>query len=464
MSDPRRAIPSVDSLLASAELHALLSRYPRSRVLDAAREAIAAVRARVERGDAVGDLTSAAAYARDAERLLAAGDVPSLRRVINATGVVLHTNLGRAPLAANAVDAMLAAARDYTNLEYDLDEGERGSRYVHCASLLRELTGAEGALVVNNAAAALVLALKTVARGAGVVVSRGELVEIGGGFRIPEIMERSAARLVEVGATNRTRLRDYEAALEDASVRAVLKVHRSNFRITGFTEESSVAELAGLARKRGVPLLYDLGSGLMFDAADFGLPVEPTPRDALAAGADLVMFSGDKLLGGPQSGILLGSAALVAEMRSNPLCRALRVDKVTLAGLEATLRLYRDPVRARAEVPTLRMLAADRAQLADRAQRLAEELTHAGVRCRVVDAAGAVGGGTFPEVELPSCAIELEAARADALARALRGGDPPVIGRIVRDRLGLDVRTVLPGQEYDLVHRVIEAQAQVASS
>ncbi|MEQ1858207.1 MAG: L-seryl-tRNA(Sec) selenium transferase [Longimicrobiales bacterium] len=462
LSDPRRAIPSVDALLASSEVQALLARYPRNRVVDALRERIAAARARAERGQGVDDLASVSGYAGDAERALAEGDVPSLRRVINATGVVLHTNLGRAPLAAAAVEAMLAAARDYTNLEYDLGEGARGSRYVHCASLLCELTGADGALVVNNAAAALVLALNTVARGAGVVVSRGELVEIGGGFRIPEILERSGARMVEVGATNRTRLRDYEAALEDPSVRAILKVHRSNFRITGFTEEASLPELSQFARTRGVPLLYDLGSGLMVDAADLGLSGEPRPHDALAAGADLVMFSGDKLLGGPQAGIVLGRSSLIAEMRANPLCRALRVDKVTLAGLEATLRLYRDPVRARAEIPTLRMLATDQNELRERAGRVAAALSEGGVPCRVVDAAGAVGGGTFPEVDLPSYAVQLDEAHADLLARALRDGDPPVIGRIVNDRLGLDVRTVLPGQEADLVRRVREALAQLA--
>ena len=462
MSDPRRSIPSVDSLLASAEFGPLLQRYPRSRVVEAARGSIGEVRALVERGHAGADVASPSLYARDAERALSAADVPSLRRVINGTGVVLHTNLGRAPLAAAAVDAMVAAARDYTNLEYDLDAGARGSRYEHCASLLCELTGAEGALAVNNAAGALVLAVNTLARDAGVVVSRGELVEIGGGFRIPEILERSGARLVEVGSTNRTRLGDYEDALSDASVRAILKVHRSNFRITGFTEEASLAELAGLAARHGIPLVHDLGSGLMIEASEVGLTVEPRPHDSLAAGADLVTFSADKLLGGPQAGILLGRAVLIVAMRQNPLCRALRVDKVTLAGLEATLRLYRDPARARAEIPTLRMLAASEQDLAERAERLASSLSAEGVRCRVVEAASAVGGGTFPEVELPSRAVEISGPSATELARALRDGDPPVIGRILDDRLVLDLRTVLPGQEVDLVRRVREAVAGTA--
>jgi len=459
VGDPRSAIPSVDSLLASADVAPLLERYPRSRVREAVRGSVDAVRSRVGRGEDVGDVTRPGLYAGDAERLLEAGDVPSLRRVINATGVVLHTNLGRAPLAASAVEAMLAAAREYTNLEYDLEAGERGSRYVHCVSLLRELTGAEDALVVNNAAAALVLALNTLARGRGVVVSRGELVEIGGGFRIPEILERSGATLVEVGATNRTRLPDYERALEESDVAVILKVHRSNFRITGFTEEAPLGELADLAKRRDLPLVHDLGSGLMVEGHSLGLEGETRPHDSLAAGADLVAFSGDKLLGGPQAGVVLGAAELVARLRSNPLCRALRVDKVTLAGLEETLRLYRDPARAVAEIPTLRMLAADPSPVRERAERVASALGRTGVACQVKETAGAVGGGTFPGHELRSWAVALAGADVGALARALRAGAPPVVGRIVDDELLLDLRTVLPGQEDELIGAVVRAHA-----
>ena len=458
MSDPRSAIPSVDSLLASAEFGILLGRYPRGRVLEAARRSVDDVRARLGRGENVVDIGLPAAYAHGARRLLAEGDVSSLRTVINATGVVLHTNLGRAPLAASAVEAMLAAARAYTNLEFDLEAGERGSRYVHCVSLLTELTGAEDALVVNNAAAALVLALNTLARGRGVLVSRGELVEIGGGFRIPEILERSGARLVEVGATNRTRLRDYEAALEEGDASVVLKVHRSNFRITGFTEEASLAQLAELARGRGLALVHDLGSGLMIDPEALGLSDEPRPQESLAAGADLVAFSGDKLLGGPQAGLVLGRRELVARMRSNPLCRALRVDKVTLAGLEATLRLYRDPPRALREIPTLRMLSTAPAELEARARGVASALAEGGVTCDVVSTEGAVGGGTFPGATLPSRAVALSTADAAGLAAALRAGEPPVVGRIVEDRLLLDLRTVLPGEEEPLVESVLRAE------
>jgi L-seryl-tRNA(Ser) seleniumtransferase len=383
-----------------------------------------------------------------------AEDVPSLRPVINATGVVLHTNLGRAPLAAAAREAMARAATGYDNLEMDLETGRRGSRYVHCAALLAELAGASAALVVNNAAAALVLALDTVARGRGVAVSRGELIEIGGGFRIPEILGRSGASLVEVGSTNRTRASDYEEAVAAAGVAAILKVHRSNFRMSGFTEEASLTELARLCRGNGLPLLYDLGSGLFADPAALGLPPEPRPPEALAAGADLVVASGDKLLGGPQAGLVMGREDLVAAMRSNPLCRALRLDKVTLAGLEATLRLYRDPARALVEIPTLRMLAAPAAALRGRAEALRARLAAAGVQaCGAEPCSGAVGGGTYPEVELSSWAVVI-GGEAETLAAALRAGVPPVVGRIEDGRVLLDVRTVDPAEEEELVRCV----------
>jgi L-seryl-tRNA(Ser) seleniumtransferase len=456
VSDPRSRIPSVDALVGSPDFEPLLDGYPRARVVAAARGAVADVREAIARGAGPDDPSSPAAYAELAARELAASEVPSLRRVINATGVVLHTNLGRAPLAESAAAAMVAAALEYSNLEYDLDAGERGSRYAHCVSLLTELTGAEDALVVNNAAAALVLALTTLAAGAGVVVSRGELVEIGGGFRIPEILERSGARLVEVGSTNRTRAEDYRNAIEAGGVRAVLKVHRSNFRITGFTEEASLEDLAALAGEHGVPLLHDLGSGLLVEPERLGLPREPRPQESLRAGTDVVAFSGDKLLGGPQAGILLGRPGVITRLRQDPMCRALRVDKGTLAALEATLRLYREPERALAEIPTLRMLAARPAELAAQADALAAGLAASGVECRVVDSAGAVGGGTFPGVELPSRAVEILAPSVTELARALRLGDPPVVGRVLDDALLLDVRTVLPGQEEDLTRRIRE--------
>jgi L-seryl-tRNA(Ser) seleniumtransferase len=456
VTDPRGRIPSVDSLVASEAFVPLVARYTRARVVIATRAVVDEVRSALVAGGDDMDPTAPGRYAEGVEARLAAAETASLRSVINATGVVLHTNLGRAPLAAGAVEAMRAAASEYTNLEYDLDEGARGSRYVHCVELLTELTGAEDALVVNNAAGALVLAMSALAYGRAVLVSRGELIEIGGGFRIPEILGRAGATLVEIGTTNRTRLADYEAALDDHGPAVILKVHRSNFRISGFTEEATVADLAGLADARGVALVHDLGSGLFADHAALGLPDEPTPARSLADGAGVVVVSGDKLLGGPQAGIVVGRSALVQAMRASPLCRALRVDKVTLAGLEATLRLYRDPRRALHEIPTLRMLSTPAEALRAAADRLAARLGGDGVACRVREHDGAVGGGTYPETSLASWAIALEGG-ADALARALREGDPPVVGRIVDDTLLLDVRTVLPGQEEALARRVVEA-------
>jgi len=469
MNDPRSRIPSVDSLMEAEETRPLIESHGRQRVVDAIRAVVDEVRSEIGaslRGSRPERWVEAVTtYVARATARLDAAEIPSLRRVINATGVVLHTNFGRAPLASAAVGAMRVAAAEYTNLEFDLSTGSRGSRYTHCVSLLTELTGAEDALVVNNAAGALVLAVSTVAWGGGVAVSRGELVEIGGGFRIPEVLERAGARLVEVGSTNRTRLADYEDSLRSGTVVAILKVHRSNFRLMGFTEEVMPAELAGLAGAHGVPLIHDLGSGLMTDPVALGLPDEPRAADSLAAGSNVVVVSGDKLLGGPQAGIIVGDAAWVGRMRQNPICRALRVDKVTLAGLEATLRIYRDPLRARAEIPTLRMLEADEASLEKRATTLRDRIVGRGAAAAVVATRGAVGGGTFPGVELPSHAVQLASEEgAEALARALRDGDPPVVGRIVDDRLLLDVRTILPGQEDDLVRRVAESVAPTSGT
>lgn len=459
VTDPRRHIPAVDGLLASPPFAALMGEYPRERIATALRGAV-----EVER-QALAGVVSAPTGLEDpawwagrvAERLRAS-DVPSLRPVINATGVVLHTNLGRAPLARAAREAMARAAHGYDNLELDLESGRRGSRYVHCADLVAELTGAPAALVVNNAAAALMLALATVARGRGVVVSRGELVEIGGGFRIPEILERSGARLVEVGSTNRTRVADFDKALRGGDVAAILKVHRSNFRMSGFTEEASLSELAPLCVEVGIPLLYDLGSGLLADPAALGLPPEPRAGEALVQGADLVVVSGDKLLGGPQAGLVVGREDLVAAMRSDPMCRALRVDKVTLAGLEATLRLYRDPERALREIPTLRMLRAGADEVRARAEAMAVRLRALGVPCAAVPHEGAVGGGTYPDVTLPSWAVRLDpSGGAEGLVSALRRQDPPVVGRVEDEGVLLDLRTVDPDEEDALVGAVAVA-------
>ena len=398
----------------------------------------------------------AAAIALRVSARLADQDRPSLTRVINATGVVLHTNLGRAPLAPSAVDAVVRAASGYVNLEYDVAAGARGSRYVHCAALLRELTGAEDALVVNNNAAALVLALNTLASDRAAVISRGELVEIGGSFRVAEIMARSGARLREVGSTNRTHASDYRDAI-GADTGVVLKVHRSNFTVHGFTSEVGIPELREVCA--AVPLLHDLGSGLLLESALLGLPPELTVRAAVAEGADLVTFSGDKLLGGPQAGIIAGRADLIGRMRANPLCRALRVDKLTLAALEATLMLYREPARAMGEIPALRMLAVDVDALEERAAALQLSLRARGYEVEIVKGESMVGGGAFPEAARAAALVALPAARhsAAALESRLRAGAPPVIARISGGRVLLDLRTVLDDEFGRLAELVADA-------
>jgi len=461
VTDPRRLIPSVEQLLETGEFEALLVDHPRSLVVAQLRDEIERVRREIADANLPPEhVESVAPYAEAVRQRLATVLTPSLRPVINGTGVVLHTNLGRAPLARSAVEAM-AGAQGYTNLEYDVEEGARGSRYDHCAQLLCELTGAEDALVVNNGAAALVLALSTEARGRHALVSRGELVEIGGGFRIPEVMESSGALLCEVGSTNRTRIEDYREAMSDGDIALILKVHRSNFRITGFTEEADLRDLALLGSEHGVGVVHDLGSGLMLEAAQLGLPEEPRPTDSLAAGVDVVAFSGDKLLGGPQAGILVGKRDPIARMRRNPLCRALRVDKTTLLALEATLRLYREPARALREIPTLAMLSADQVTLRKRAETLAAELTGNGVVVAAVELSSVVGGGTFPEVELPSYGLRVQSAAggADGLARAARSALPPLVGRVEDQAFLIDLRTVLDWQDTEVVRIVAECAA-----
>lgn len=446
MSDARRNLPSVSALLERDAIRALQDRAPRSLVVDAVRSAIETVRA------------GSPAPANDAEWVAAIDAAltrvqrPSLRRVINATGVVLHTNLGRAPLAAAALEAVQRIATGYANLEYDVDRGARGSRYSHCVALLRELTGAEDALVVNNNAAALVLALNTLAVGRGVLISRGELVEIGGSFRIPDIMERSGARLVEVGTTNRTHLADYEQALTD-DIGAVMKVHRSNFAMEGFVAEVDSRALAELVRPRGVPFVHDLGSGLLLPLDHLGLAGEPTAADVVRGGAGLVTMSGDKLLGGPQAGIIVGRADIVGRLRDNPLTRALRVDKLTIATLEATLALYRDPERARREIPVLAMLGRTRDALRKRANDLRGALNNLGT---VVESIASVGGGAFPNAGIPSFALAFSN-DAQSLEQRLRLGEPAVIGRIAEGRLLLDLRTVQPEEDAMLAEAIRSA-------
>jgi L-seryl-tRNA(Ser) seleniumtransferase len=449
MSDPRRGLPGVDVLLASPAFQVLLQEHPRGRVTDAVREVLAGVRRTlVESGDKT-TFPDEETYADMARGLLQAWDLPSLRSAINATGVVLHTNLGRAPLSEAAKEAMARAATGYTNLEFDLERGERGSRYVHCVDLLREITGAPDALVVNNNAAAVVLGLNTWAAGREVLVSRGELVEIGGGFRIPDMLSRSGAALREIGTTNRTRIEDYREGATEGDTAAILKVHRSNFRISGFTEEASLDELGDLARELGLFLFHDLGSGLLADPELLGLPPEPRAPASLRSGAQAVAISGDKLLGGPQAGIILGEQEIIGAMRRNPLCRAFRVDKVTLAGLQATLRHYLDPAEAIREIPALRMLATPLPVLETRAGKLASALEGAALDVRVAEGMGMVGGGTFPGVDLPTITlrVKIPGSSPQALSRRLRAGTPPVICRVESDDLVFDLRTVDPRED-----------------
>jgi L-seryl-tRNA(Ser) seleniumtransferase len=453
-ADLRRALPAVGSLLELEGVRRLQPALPRQLVVDAVRSVVERVRQAAI--PAPGD---DAAWVLAIESALEERERPTLRRVINATGVVLHTNLGRAPLADAALDAMRAVAQGFSTLEYDVGTGGRGSRHAHCASLLTELTGAEDAVVVNNCAAALVLALNTFCDGRDAVISRGELVEIGGSFRVPDIMARSGARLVEVGTTNRTHADDYRRALS-ARTGALVSVHRSNFTLEGFVATVPVRELAPIAAQAQVPLLHDFGSGLLLDLAPWGLASEPTARDAVSAGASLVMMSGDKLLGGPQAGIIVGRAELIDALRRNPLARALRVDKLTLAALDATLRLYRDPARALTDVPVLRMLTTPVAALEERAARLVATLVAQGVSphvARVARTEATVGGGAFPGAQIPSAALSLGVASAEHLEAALRGATVPVVGRIAEGKVLLDLRAVGPELDDELATMVAKA-------
>lgn len=421
-----RDLPSVDELLRDARLAA----EPRSLALAAARSALARARAEIRAGAEPGDLVELAL----AE--LAAGRRPRLRRVLNASGVLVHTNLGRAPLAAAALERVVEVGRGYSNLEYDTSSGTRGSRQDHLAPLVRRLTGAEGALVVNNNAAAVLLALAALAEGREVLVSRGELIEIGDGFRIPDVLARSGARLREVGTTNRTRAADYEAAIGPETA-LLLRVHQSNFRVVGFTAQPRVDELAAVARRHGLPLVDDLGSGSLVDVEG-----EPTPASSLAAGSDLVCFSGDKLLGGPQAGIVAGRAELVERLRRHPLHRAVRADKLSLAALEGTLALSLDRPE---EVPVLRMLREPAGVVRARAETLA-----AATGGTVEQTVARTGGGALPLAELPSfaCAVEEE------LAAALRAHEPPVIALVRDGRTLLDCRTLTDAEAREVAEAV----------
>jgi L-seryl-tRNA(Ser) seleniumtransferase len=437
-----RNLPAVDALVREAEQLANGAAPAHHLLVEAAREALAAARAVIADGRTGPSIDELAA---DVLARVDAMARASLRPVINASGVILQTNLGRAPLSDAALAAMRAVGEGYSNLEYDLDVGERGSRSVHLSDLLCRLTGAEAALAVNNNAAALYLALSALASGREVVVSRGQAVEIGGGFRIPDVLRQSGAMLVEVGTTNRTYARDYLQALTEQTA-LLLRVHTSNFRLVGFVHETSLAELAGLGRARGIPVLDDLGSGTLLPTAAYGLHPEPTVQESVAAGADLVSFSGDKLLGGPQAGLIVGRRDLVERLKRHPLARALRVDKTTIAALEATLLAY---LRGTAleEIPVWQMISASAEQLHRRAIRLVE-LIGTG---NVVPCKSAVGGGSLPGETLESVALALDIHRPDRLAGRLRRGNPPVVARIDEGQLLFDLRTVRQEQDDHLV-------------
>jgi L-seryl-tRNA(Ser) seleniumtransferase len=443
-------IPNVDHILSKPQMVQLGNRYPRGIILEAVRRGLDHLRQTII---TVPDPATLDESILSFEHLLPqfmeeiGNQVnPSLRRVVNATGVVIHTNLGRSLLHEDAIEHIAEVSRHYSNLEFDLTQGARGSRYIHVEQTLCRLTGAEAALVVNNNAAAVLLALNTIAAGREVIVSRGQLVEIGGAFRIPDVMNRSGAILKEVGTTNRTHLSDYEGAIGEETA-LILKVHTSNFRIVGFTAEVTLRELAQLAHANHLPVMEDLGSGCLLDLSKYGLGREPTAQEAIGDGADIVSFSGDKLMGGPQAGIILGKREYIERIKVNPLNRALRIDKLTLAGLESTLLLYLDEDKATREIPTLRMLAYSHDELQKRAQRLSRKIraripTELTVTVR--DDVSQVGGGAYPVQMLPTKVVALKPDQGSAhqLEERLREGRPPIIARVSKEEVLLDVRTI----------------------
>lgn len=454
-------LPSVDELLKNGACTALLAEHPRALVLQAVRDALAQARAEILGGRRA-TIDAEAFFTEIALRTARAASY-SLRPLINATGIVLHTNLGRAVFSDRAVRNMVAVASGYSNLEYDLAEGRRGKRHVHLKSILRRITGAEDALVVNNNAAAVFLCLNTLAKGREVVVSRGELVEIGGSFRVPDVMAASGAILREVGTTNKTHMHDYSRVLHEQTG-LLLKVHQSNYRIVGFTQDVAIEELAVLGKQQGIPVMYDLGSGSLFDMREYGIFTEPTVQEIVRAGVDLITFSGDKLLGGPQGGIILGRKDLIDALQKNPMARAFRVDKLTIAAFEATLSSYLEPERAKQEIPVLNMLLQPVSQIHARARRLLK-----GLKKRLPDVAMEIkkdvsqaGGGSIPETSWETYVIAVHhgSIAVNDLESRLRFGTPPVIARIKNDMLLLDARTIAERE----IRIVIDSLAAACSS
>jgi len=457
-----RQLPRVDDLLVHPRMAAVPAAH--ALALKAAREAVAETRARLLAGESAVDASADAVAARAAE-ILERAAARSLRRAVNATGVLLHTNLGRAPLSDAAQQALADVAAGFSNLQADLGSGRRSEREDHVQGLFQALTGAEAALVVNNNAAATVLALNTLAAGREVIVSRGEMVEIGGAFRIPEILKLAGCRLVEVGCTNRTHLRDYERALTPETA-LILSVHQSNYRIVGFAEQTPVRELAELAHARGIPCAHDLGSGALLDLRAYGLPHEPTVPESLAAGADVTLFSGDKLLGGPQCGILLGKKAPLAAMHKNPFYRAFRVGKLTLAALEATLRLFLEPETLLEKHRLMSLLTAPLEGIRRRAESLAQEIAASCAGWLAAEAQAGeseIGGGSLAGYPIPTVVVRLspKGLSPDDLAARLRQSDPPIFTRVHEGCVLLDVRTMLPGEERLIVEALKRIGAKV---
>lgn len=439
-------IPKVDKVMEWPEVREILSAHPRQVVVDAIRKVLDSLREATARGLTVPESYEASAILSGILDELEKGKGTALKRVINGTGVIIHTNLGRAPLPETVLDAVIDAASGYCNLEFDLDEGVRGSRTGRVEELLRSIVGAEAAIVVNNNAAAVLLALSAMAKGREVIVSRGELVEIGGSFRIPDVMTQSGAVLREVGTTNRTHARDYRSVVTTDTA-LLLKVHTSNFRVVGFTAEVSVSELAGIGKEHGIPVMVDAGSGNLVDLAFLGVQGEPTIGEYLAAGADVVTFSGDKLLGGPQAGIIVGKKACLDAMKTHPLYRALRVDKMTLAALDGILRLYADERQAMQTIPVLRMMNMGADELASRAKRFGARLRRALpsiVTVKTTTGLSQVGGGSLPEVGIPTSliSVSVRGITPDQLDQRLRNGARPIVGRISQGDFLLDVRTI----------------------
>lgn len=453
-----RALPAVDRVLNLPQLVSVSARHGRAAVTTWVRQALAALR---DGPAGVIPATAAALEALVVQRVqerAGSAAVQRLRKVINGTGIVIHTNLGRAPLAPAAVEALREAA-ECANVEVDLESGQRGRRGARVEALCQEVTGAEAALVVNNCAAATLLVLQTLAAGRRVLISRGQLIEIGGSFRLPDVFRQAGVILHEVGTTNRTRLQDYAEAIGPETA-ALLRVHPSNYRISGFCESVGIAELVSLGKQRKLPVIDDVGSGCLYDLAAYGLADEPLVGDSVQAGADLVVFSGDKLLGGPQSGIIVGREEVVAKLRANPLARAVRVDKLTLAALQATLEIHRNG-RAFAEIPVLQQLAASADTLRTRAENLLQQLqarSPVPAVFTLAQAASASGGGALPDITVPSWAIAITNLNPDDVARQLRLGDPAVLARVKEGSTLIDLRTVLPRDEETLVRRVLECQ------